>query len=122
MEDRELAGFKERLLKERDRLVDEIAYVESTMEQTQSEWSGENEFESHMADSATSTFARESDLSLSINSRDMLSRVDGALSRIEDGSFGICLVCGRPIEMERLEALPYADLCMEDKIKEEKSG
>ncbi|MDP2211996.1 MAG: TraR/DksA C4-type zinc finger protein [Candidatus Aquicultor sp.] len=121
MEELELAGFKEWLLKEKDRLVSEIAYVESTMEQSQSEWSGENEYESHMADSATSTFARESDLSLSINSRDMLSRVDGALSRIEDGSFGICSVCGRPIERERLEALPYADLCMEDKIKEEKS-
>ncbi|MDI6817299.1 MAG: TraR/DksA C4-type zinc finger protein [Actinomycetota bacterium] len=121
MEDRELARFKEWLLTERDRLVGEIEYVESTMEQTQSEWSGENEFESHIADSATSTFARESDLSLSINSRDMLSKVDGALLRIEDGSFGICVVCGRPIESERLEAIPYAELCMEDQIKEEKS-
>ena len=121
MEELELARFKKWLLKEKDRLVDEIAYVESTMEQTQSDWSGENDFESHMADLATSTFARESDLSLSINARDMLSRVEGALSRIEDGSFGICSVCGRPIERERLEALPYADLCMEDKIKEEKS-
>lgn len=121
MEDRELAGFKEWLLKEKERLVGEVAYVESSLGQTQSEWSGESDFESHMADSGSATLDRESDLSLSINSRDMLSKVEAALSRIEDGTFGICSVCGRPIEMARLEALPYAELCMEDQIKEEKS-
>jgi len=121
MDDQELGRFKEELLREKDRLIKEIKYVESTMQQTQSEWSGESQYENHLADLGTSTFARESDLSLARNSRDILERVNGALKRIEDGSFGLCVVCGRPIERERLAALPYADLCMEDKKKEEKS-
>lgn len=121
MDDRAQEQFKEWLLREKDRLITEISYVESTMQLPQSEWGGESQYENHLADLGTSTFARESDLSLARNSRDMLERINGALARIENGTYGLCVVCGRPIERERLEALPYVDLCMEDKRKEEKS-
>ncbi|MEW6271091.1 MAG: TraR/DksA C4-type zinc finger protein [Thermodesulfobacteriota bacterium] len=40
--------------------------------------------------------------------------IDGALQRIEDGSYGTCEECGRPIEVERLEAVPWTRLCEDD--------
>ncbi|WP_413771733.1 TraR/DksA family transcriptional regulator [Psychrobacter sp. ENNN9_III] len=44
--------------------------------------------------------------------RQSLIYVENALSRIENGTYGECEVCGEPIEEKRLEALPYATLCM----------
>ena len=46
--------------------------------------------------------------------------IDSALARIADGTYGRCEHCGREIEAERLEALPYATLCIEDKRREER--
>jgi RNA polymerase-binding transcription factor DksA len=122
MDAEKLNEFKTRLTHEKDRLDKELAYVESTMDLPQSEWSGEDlGYDNHPADLGSSTIARERDESLARNVRDLLQKVSTALSRIDDGSFGICVVCGRPIEEARLEALPYTDLCLEDKKMEEKS-
>ncbi len=44
--------------------------------------------------------------------RDMIEEVDGALSRLADGSYGACASCGRPIPFERLEAIPRARCCV----------
>ena len=42
-----------------------------------------------------------------------LDRIDVALARVEDGSYGLCLRCGNQISIERLEARPAADLCID---------
>ena len=60
------------------------------------------------------TFARERDLSLAGNARDLIGKVEHALARIDGGGFGRCEACGGPIEAERLDALPYATLCLAD--------
>ncbi|RKX83108.1 MAG: TraR/DksA family transcriptional regulator [Spirochaetes bacterium] len=49
-----------------------------------------------------------------------LNLIDAAISRIENGKYGICMQCGKKIPKERLEAIPYALLCVECKKKEEK--
>jgi len=49
-----------------------------------------------------------------------LNLIDAALSRIENGKYGICMQCGKKIPRERLEAIPYALLCLKCKEKEEK--
>ena len=121
MDENELKKFKERLLKEKERLEAELGYVNSTMEQSQSEWMQDEMYQNHMADVGTETFMRENDLSLSLNVRDLLTRVNESLKRIDEGTYGFCRVCGRPIEKERLEAIPYTDLCIDDKKKEESS-
>ncbi len=41
--------------------------------------------------------------------------IEAALGRIDDGTYGRCVNCGRPIAAERLEAVPYATLCIDDK-------
>ena len=50
---------------------------------------------------------------LMAEARQSLIYVENALSHIENGTYGECEVCGEPIEEQRLEALPYATLCME---------
>jgi DnaK suppressor protein len=74
----------------------------------------------HIADSATDTFMRELDGGLEENAEHLLEEIEGALRRIDDGSYGMCALCGRPIDEERLEAVPYATLCLDDKRARER--
>jgi DnaK suppressor protein len=75
----------------------------------------------HLADHATDTFMRELDGGLEENVDHLLGEVDAALARIDDGTYGTCVVCGRPIDEERLLAVPYATLCIDDKRALERS-
>jgi len=68
-----------------------------------------------LADHATDTFDRELGDSLEENAGLILREVDAALARIEDGTYGTCAACGKEIPVERLDAVPYATLCVEDK-------
>ena len=70
--------------------------------------------DNHMGDLASATVNREIDYSLGENSEQVLSDIDAALKRIEDGSYGTCTKCGKEIGEERLEAMPWAALCIDD--------
>lgn len=75
----------------------------------------------HLADHASETYMRELDEGLGENAEHVISEIDAALQRIQDGTFGTCEVCGRPINAERLEAVPYATLCIDDKRAQERT-
>jgi RNA polymerase-binding protein DksA len=99
----------------------ELADLEAgTFNQSQSDLSGEVSFDEESADAGTFTFERERDLSLSNNLKDLLDKVDAALRRIKNGSYGSCERCGKPIDKARLKALPYAVLCIDCKKLEER--
>jgi RNA polymerase-binding transcription factor len=118
---KELQELKERLVQERADLqaqYDEIE--ETTFSSNQSDLTGEMGFDEEYADAGTATFERERDLSLVNNLRDLMERIDKALARIDEGTYGLCDRCGRPIEKARLKALPYANLCLQDKQAEER--
>jgi DnaK suppressor protein len=51
-----------------------------------------------------------------------LAKIDDAIARITDGSYGGCEGCGKPIPLARLQALPYATLCIKCQVKLEESG
>jgi len=122
IDNKRLILLKEKLINEKSRLEDELKEIEEgNVNQTQSEATGENSYEDDFADSGTATFEREKDLSLDRNIKDLLFRVDKALKHIEKGTYGRCIVCGKDIDPARLKAVPYADLCIECKKKEEKS-
>jgi DnaK suppressor protein len=111
-EQRELRGALEA---EREELQSQLNEIEtSTFSQAQSDLSGEMAFDDEYADAGTATFERERDLSLENNVRDLLQKIEKALSRMDEGTFGICERCGKPIEKARLKALPYANLCIAD--------
>jgi len=67
----------------------------------------------HMADVATDMYDKEFSLNLASKDRDLLNKIDDALKRIDDGTYGICLGTGKSISKERLKALPYAEYCLE---------
>lgn len=74
----------------------------------------------HLADTATETVEREIGNTLEEHDVRLLDAIDAALGRIEDGTYGKCVNCGGPIPEERLEALPWATLCLDCKRKEER--
>lgn len=67
----------------------------------------------HPADDATELFQRELNIPLMSNAQDLLHQVEAALRRLDVGTYGSCARCGRPINPERLEALPYAAYCID---------
>jgi DnaK suppressor protein len=78
------------------------------------------DIERGFADSAHSTVERSRLLSLMRALRDNLRAADRALAKIERGTYGICERCGNPIALERLEALPWAILCIDCKQRGER--
>ena len=111
----ELKDLREALEKEQAELHSQFEEIEaSTFSQAQSELSGETAFDDEYADAGTATFERERDLSLENNVRDLLQKIEKALTRMDEGTYGTCERCGKPIEKARLKALPYADLCIAD--------
>lgn len=120
MDQQKKEQFKKKLLAEKARLEEELKEMEiGNLSESQSEISGENSYEDHFADSGTATFERERDLSLERNIKDLLQRVEIALNNLKKGTFGICRRCGEEIDPARIKALPYADLCIACKRKEE---
>ena len=70
--------------------------------------------DNHLADTATVTLDREIDYTLEENSGRLLVEIDAALGRIEAGTYGTCVTCGGEIAAERLDAYPWASLCIAD--------
>ncbi|MBN2404245.1 MAG: TraR/DksA C4-type zinc finger protein [Coriobacteriia bacterium] len=119
MDSKTLDALKVRLEQERARLLAEIEEFETDGQEALSDVSGENNYRDHMADQGSATFARELDMSLEDNAREILAQIDSALSRVDSGEYGTCKRCGAAIPVERLEAVPSADLCIACKEREE---
>jgi RNA polymerase-binding protein DksA len=66
-----------------------------------------------MADMASDNYEREFSLGRASDEQGVLYRIDEALKRIEEGTYGGCLQCGKLIPKKRLAAVPYAELCLE---------
>jgi DnaK suppressor protein len=69
---------------------------------------------SHLADMATATYDREFDEGLEEGAQHTVEEIDAALQRIEEGGYGTCEACGEPIGAERLTAIPWTRLCIDD--------
>lgn len=94
--------------------------VSKTHEKNQQEAVGElSMYDNHPADMGTELFEREKDIALMSHAESELNKVNEALSRINTDTYGICEVCRKPIQYERLEIVPYTTLCIEHaKLKE----
>jgi RNA polymerase-binding protein DksA len=114
----ELAEVRAELLADVERLRSELVEAESEIADLLRDFgdgAGEDQ-----ADAGSKTFEREQEMSLANNSRDVLLQAEHALLRIEDGSYGLCEVCGNPIGKMRLQAFPRATLCVTCKQREER--
>lgn len=116
--------FRRRLEKERENLISEINQLEKdSLYKSQRESSGDlSGYSFHMADVGTDNFTRELNLKLATAEQKILYEVEKALERLERGSFGICQQCKKKINHQRLEAIPYARMCIECEEEEKASS
>lgn len=114
----EVDEVRARLREEYERLYAEINDLDSDIADLLRE--GNDVAGDDQADTGSKTFSREHEMSLAASHRDILSQTARALHRIEDGTYGVCENCGKPIGKARLQAFPRASLCVDCKQREER--
>ena len=112
--------FKDLLVAERQRVAAALDNIRAENPGTVEEETGDETQDQHLADAATAMHDRELDYGIADAEQELLEAIDAALARIEEGTYGTCTVCGRPIGEERLEALPWASLCIDDARAQER--
>lgn len=122
MNKRDMKKFEARLIEERKRCLKELGHLENEeLMINQKEASGDlSSYSYHMADQGSDTMEREKNVFLVSSKSNDLYEIDQALLRIKDAKYGSCTNCGKEIERERLEAMPYARLCIKCRLEEEK--
>jgi DnaK suppressor protein len=112
----QLRAIREGLLEERSELLSQVQDLDA--EADVNNWR-EGGFDDDPADAGSASFERETAQSLSNHARRLLTQIDDALRRLDAGTYGVCERCGQRIELERLDAIPYATLCLECKRRDE---
>ena len=114
----DLDDLRTRLSEERERLVNAARYLHddhsASMEDEVGELSSGGSGDNHLADMATVTYDRELDQGLEEGVQQTVGQIDAALVRIDNGSYGTCEICGKPIAPDRLKAIPWATRCIDD--------
>jgi DnaK suppressor protein len=114
--DRWLAKQQHALVNERSTYVQQADELKAEADQLAAEMEpGDTQFDDESGEGATSQLDRERDLALSAQARAAVEEIDRALAKIDDGSYGRCERCGKSIPKPRLEAIPWAALCVQCK-------
>lgn len=103
--------FRKLLLAEKRRLLEERESVDRELAEKNGDSSDYDYYDP--SDSATEAVEYSKDYAIEENVRDILQRIDEALRKIDEGSYGICDRCEGQIHPDRLRALPYATLCID---------
>jgi len=114
---KELEHFRKKLLEEKKRVLEELGELQSSnLMQTISDQSGEvSRYSYHLGDTSSLSYGREFSMGLAERQSKYLEQVDQALQRIEDGTYGTCLITGDLIPVERLEEVPVAKYSVKGK-------
>jgi len=107
MDKKKLDSFKKRLETRQQELRRMVSRTQ------QDGRSADEDTAQDIADRAASSYTKEFLFHQSNNDRQLLQMVDGALSRIREGTFGECISCGKEINPKRLEAVPWTRHCIE---------
>ncbi|WP_378952079.1 TraR/DksA C4-type zinc finger protein [Pelosinus sp. sgz500959] len=115
MKDKQLNYFRQKLQQEKNNLIKQMTSLEETglgsaLGDSISELSL---YDNHPADIGDELFERSKDVALRDNAHVLLERVEHALQKIDDGTYGRCDKCSRQIPIERIEALPWASECIQ---------
>jgi len=119
MTDIDTSPYRARLLEEQERLMNAVDFLDRENPGSISDELGDivTAGDANLGDTATATYDRELDQSLEEGAQQTLIAIKDALAKIESGSYGTCEVCGKPIGEERLAAIPWARLCIDDQRK-----
>jgi RNA polymerase-binding protein DksA len=122
--EKDFKEFEQRLLAERAKILKEMGHLENTvLKVNQRDSAGDlSGYSYHMADVGTDAMEREKAFLFASNEGALLKEINEALRRVYSGDYGVCENCGKPIARPRLEAMPYARLCLSCKELEERAG
>jgi len=111
----EIERFKQLLLRKREEILHNVVEIEDeTLRKSRLDASGDlSSMPIHMADLGTDNYQQEFSLGLMDSERRLLTEIDDALQRIENGTYGMCEGTGQPIPKARLEAQPWARYSVE---------
>lgn len=114
MKNADMTVYKERLLALRARVRGDVNQMaDAALNKSRMEANGDlSSMPIHMADLGTDNFEQEFTLSLMESDAGTLDRIESALERVEDGTYGACEECGAKIPKTRLNAIPYATMCV----------
>ncbi len=110
----DIRRFEERLKADREAIESRIAANRRGIQETVREESGVGDFE----DEADLIYEREAEIDENARDREELARINRALERLQQGTYGLSEVSGKPIPIERLEALPYATTLVDERPPE----
>ena len=117
----ELTRFRKLLMEEKERVTSSLAKHEKIIKHTddQSGLETGKAHSNHMADQGSDEFQYEATIKIANTEAQHLYKIEEALARIEDGSYGKCSECNKAIGIPRLKRLPYTRMCIECKEKDE---
>lgn len=107
MNRKQMEKFKKLLDKKRAELLERVQAARAN------EQEGSSEDAPDLGDRALSTVTRDLSYRLTAGERDILKRIDAALDRIENGTYGACTSCGKAVQQGRLNAVPWARHCID---------
>src|SRR5690606_31720513 len=113
MKESDLKVYRERLLMLRARLRGDVnAMADAALRNSGMGGSESSSMPIHMAELGSDNFEQEFTLSLMATEEDTLNRIDEALQRVEQGTYGKCEECGGAITKLRLNAIPFTPVCI----------
>jgi DnaK suppressor protein len=115
----DLNKIRTRLESERKRLLNELDGLQANVQPAEVRREG-SPF-GKREEEATESFELEKRLALEKQTRANIAEIELALDKFKKGTYGLCDICGQPIPADRLEAVPYANLCLSCKAKYAKS-
>jgi len=118
----QLVRFRELLLEERMRIRDSLVRLHREAVQGNPENPGDLPARTPPADLGGEAFEQEENFGLAEQFSRVASEIDRALERMEEGTYGTCETCDRPVPLERLEAITYATRCAACQAQVEKDG
>lgn len=106
--------YRKMLLEKKARIIGDVEQLEKqSLMNSQRDASGDlSDYSLHMADAGSDAAERETMLGLASAQQKMVDKIERALERIEQGTYGICELCGCEISEDRLNALPEANTCI----------
>jgi RNA polymerase-binding transcription factor len=118
---KDIPQFKAALLSKRAALVGDSNHLEEEAVRKGKDDAATLDI-SNFADLGSDTYEQEFDLTMLENQGETLRAVDEALKRIEDGNFGVCDMCKKPMKKGRLQAMPHARFCVSCQNEKEQGG
>jgi DnaK suppressor protein len=117
----QLAKYREMLLDKREALQGQVASLDDVVAKS-AQATESSKSPLSIAENASDAYEKDFAFMSMESEEELIRKIEAALERIRDGSYGACADCGDEIKIERLEALPFADLCVECQEKEERLG